>query len=173
MILNYQLTLDDWLEAAKTMKSNTGLKTGNRIILAVCCLLGVCYFYINDRFFKNIALFGISIAVLFLLFVSFGLRFLWSRALKNNPDTLRPVTVVANRQELHFQGHDAESRIKWQKNTRFRETPNLFALHWSPKVFQIIPKRAFANETNLNQFRAWASQIGHEATPNSPLPEIK
>lgn len=37
---------------------------------------------------------------------------------------------------------------------------------------QIVPKRAFANESDLNQFREWASKIGQNDAPlTAPIPE--
>ena len=63
---------------------------------------------------------------------------------------------------------------QWKEYKRLSETTHLFLLFNQDDVSaQIIPKRAFANKNDLNQFRAWASQIGHEPAPNSPLPEIK
>ena len=63
--------------------------------------------------------------------------------------------------------------IKWSHFSNLTENKSAFSLIAESPSLIYIPKRAFANEEDLNQFRAWASQIGHEPAPNSPLPEIK
>jgi hypothetical protein len=45
---------------------------------------------------------------------------------------------------------------KWQAFEGFRETPNLFVLYTSPLAFLIVPKRAFADEAQINGFRGLA-----------------
>lgn len=52
---------------------------------------------------------------------------------------------------------------KWSEYDQLLETKNLFLLQTGyDGDFQMIPKRAFATETELEQFRAWASQIGRK-----------
>lgn len=61
---------------------------------------------------------------------------------------------------------------KWSELKRFRETKNLMILYYDDVSIQVIPKRAFANEADLEQFRAWASGIGQkDAPPIAPIPQ--
>ncbi len=61
---------------------------------------------------------------------------------------------------------------QWNELKRFGETKNLMILYYDDVNVQIIPKRAFANEAELEQFRAWASQIGQKDAPsNAPIPQ--
>jgi len=170
--LNYQLTLDDWLEAARSLREGGKRWTFRVFMLLYSCFTAFFFFTTRDAGMRNICAAGLAFSAFFAFCDLFLIRFVWRNALKNNPDTTQPVTVEVNGDELHFQRQNTDTRVSWEKYTRFRETPNLFVLHWSPKVFQLVPKRAFANETDLEQFRAWASGIGQkDAPPIAPIPQ--
>ena len=60
----------------------------------------------------------------------------------------------------------------YKKATESRNCFVLYLFPRPPSVLQIIPKRAFANAAELEQFRAWASSIGQkEAPPTAPIPQ--
>lgn len=92
--------------------------------------------------------------------------------LKKNPSTVAPVVLHCSSERLDFQGNNEAMQFGWSKYTKFLESKNLFLLYWSPKTFQLVPKRSFANQFDLEQFRAWSSGIGQkDAPPIAPIPQ--
>lgn len=152
MTLHYQLTLSDWLEAAKTMKSNDGLRRGSWQMLVLCCLLVVGFFLTCDNFYKKFAMIMIFCALPFLLFINVGLRFLWSSALKNNPDSLPPVALHANKEELYFQKRDADTRIKWGNICVFVTHQIYSFCIGRPKSFKPFPSAPSPTKPNSSSF---------------------
>jgi len=44
--------------------------------------------------------------------------------------------------------------MNWRAFIRCIETPHLFLLYHSPQLFNLVPKRAFANAEQLEEFRS-------------------
>jgi hypothetical protein len=88
-----------------------------------------------------------------------------------NPFLARPQTATATQDAFQLQTEYSHSHISWRGYTRWAETKNLFLLYLSEPTFHIVPKRAFANEEQLNDFRALLSNISRQAPSVPPIPE--
>ncbi|HVF85404.1 MAG TPA: YcxB family protein, partial [Abditibacteriaceae bacterium] len=79
--------------------------------------------------------------------------------------------ALANSEGIMFIFPQEDDFAAWSSMT-VTETKNLFAIFRDEQQFAALPKRAFANAADLEQFRAWASGIGQkDAPPSAPIPQ--
>lgn len=62
--------------------------------------------------------------------------------------------ISANEEGVHFQMGKIESSLVWQYYQRFLESPDGFLLIYGGDAFNYLPKRAFASEVMIDQFRS-------------------
>ena len=176
MKTQYELTLDDYVEANKLYSKSKPIEYyGVQIFGWLCLAVGVASVALKITidapgymFMIPATLYGAYIVLASTVFS----RYIHSRRLKNYPSFFQPVILEVTATQMNFQTPDSATQVAWSKFVLFRESRNLFILFWSPKVFQIVPKRAFANAADLEQFRAWASGIGQkDAPPIAPIPQ--
>jgi YcxB-like protein len=60
----------------------------------------------------------------------------------------------------------SDGNIGWELITKYAESATLFVIQLAPRMFFIIPKRAFAEEAQLQPFR---DLLARKARANSPL----
>lgn len=117
---------------------------------------------------SNVFLYGsIYIGFLFLVFFT-SVKKSWAEAVRVGLRT----NLELNSQEILIEKNLLTVRAKKDFYKKSFELRDVFVLYLFPSVVQIVPKRAFANETDLEQFRAWASGIGQkDAPPIAPIPQ--
>lgn len=170
MQLEYRLTLKDYQEA-----NQTHFQKMRRLSYIFCWLLSI--------FFGVIGLLSVIASILLLtgmisdnnleepistlingcvflavaIFVNPTLnllqRYLIYRNWKSNPSIREPVNIEVTEEGIDFEGATFKSAIKWQIYTNFLESKNLFMLYQSNNLFNMIPKRAFSSNEQINQFR--------------------
>jgi hypothetical protein len=72
---------------------------------------------------------------------------------------------------IAFSTTGISSQVKWTTFRHHLESNTAFLLFLSPMSFYIVPKRAFASEEQLTQFRALLGGIGRPASTAAPIPE--
>jgi hypothetical protein len=65
----------------------------------------------------------------------------------------RPYEMVWDADEIRRTSETGNTRIPWSDILKWREGNRMFLLYLSDVTFYIIPKRAFANETAIDEFR--------------------
>lgn len=64
-----------------------------------------------------------------------------------------PITIEIDEDKLKIQTINCESSIRWQLYIKAIETKNIFMLYQAKALFNIIPKRAFNSDEELDEFR--------------------
>ena len=117
-------------------------------------MLGLVFFVYTDHWF---GLF-LSVASVFLLLVQLIVPSLaFARVYRRNSRMFGMRTVTVSDTGIvsdHQLGHTESA---WNMYEKFRETQNLFLLYQSTDIIGIVPKRAFANPADLEQFRVLLS----------------
>jgi len=174
--LNYQLTLDDYLEATRFHSKSKPIEYyGMQFLGWFGLIVGV--FLLAVGTVKDLT--GYVVGALSLLggayiVLAFTVlrKYLHERRLKRFPSFLLPIVLKVSATQLSFQTAEEGTQFGWKKYKKSLEAENLFLLYRSDKAFQLVPKRAFANEADLEQFRAWVSGIGQkDAPPSAPIPQ--
>ena len=111
----------------------------------------------------------VGFAMLYSLTLGSHLRVkkLWPQ---EHPDS-KSFSALLNSEGIMFILSQEDDFAAWSSMT-LRETKNLFAIFRDEQPFAALPKRAFANAADLEQFRAWASGIGQKnAPPAATIPQ--
>ena len=81
-------------------------------------------------------------------------RWLVRRAWKQTASLHDPIALEVTESEMSFAMANASAQMNWRAFIRCIETPHLFLLYQSPQLFNLVPKRAFANTEQLEEFRS-------------------
>ena len=176
MTLNYQLTLDDWLEANRKNLRQKPIEFYGTMVLGFLVLLvgmaGLAIAFFSTK--RDYLVFGFCafLGLYLTCSTTVMLRSRIAKRIQKSPLMVAPVMLYCSAEKLDFQGTDEAMQFGWSKYTSCLETEHLFVFYWSPQILQIIPKRAFTSAAELEQFRAWASGIGQKTESlTAPIPE--
>ena len=82
----------------------------------------------------------------------------------------RPQSVEVREDGLVISDAVTRAENRWDAFTHVRETPNLFMLYSSDYAFYMLPKRAFAAEEELRQFREMVRRrVAERPAPAFPV----
>ncbi len=170
MTLNYELAVEDYKEVANIrVRSSFIMFYGSWFLALVLCLIGGVSFFEKGLLFPPTLLFGgAGLYLIYSFTIARDMKI--KRSYKKHKS--EPVTVKIDEKGIWMASSTAESVLKWDYFSWFSQTQNLFLLFRGTSLSIILPKRAFANEADLEQFRAWASSIGQkDAPPIAPIPQ--
>ncbi|HEU5413835.1 MAG TPA: YcxB family protein [Candidatus Angelobacter sp.] len=80
--------------------------------------------------------------------------FVFRRFYRRNSRMVGPRTVTVNETGIISDHQLGRSEASWNTYFKFQETARSFLLYQSADVIGILPKRAFATSSDLQQFRA-------------------
>lgn len=157
MQLTYQLTVADFRSALCAYRNRSPLRNCLRWIAFALLLVA-----------------GVSVVALLILssdsrllskvWPSFLLVFVWIALLvsmpyfsarhqfRGSPAAHAPITLDVDDSGMRFRSQYSDSTMAWPTFVRWIEQKNVFACFTSPRIFMVIPKRAFSSE-QLGQFR--------------------
>ena len=76
------------------------------------------------------------------------------RVFRQQKSLQREYSMSWNADGIQTKNKNGENSSSWSEFIRWKENENLFLLYISDIQFYMFPKRAFTNETELNDFRA-------------------
>jgi hypothetical protein len=149
MKLEYQLTLNDCLEA------NQGHGKSQRfflwIVSIVMTILGLICIIISPD--EPMSYFCLLLGLFLIPFLDLRERHQVTSIWKSQPILQYPTIFEVNEERITVKNISFESHLKWQIYINFLETKNLFVLYETNSSFNILPKRAFISNEQLEQFR--------------------
>jgi hypothetical protein len=72
----------------------------------------------------------------------------------SNSEIKGALSCWADEECFSIQTTNSDMKIKWPAMIKFRETRNMFLVYASKRIFYLIPKRAFTDESQVKEFRA-------------------
>jgi hypothetical protein len=90
---------------------------------------------------------------------------------QEHPYMAWPGQMQATAEGIAFSNEGISSQVKWTTFRHYLESNTVFLLFLSPLNFYLVPKRAFADAEQLNQFRALLGNIRRQAPSAPPIPE--
>jgi YcxB-like protein len=148
--LKYEITLPEFMEMA-WLRHRSSIRWIIGICVGVVGLLMGAVFYVDANPVVGMILIAFSIFLLLMQFVIPSLVF--RRMYQRNPRMFGMRTVNINDTGIvadHQLGHTESA---WSMYEKFRETQKLFLLYQTTDVIGILPKRAFADVADIEQFR--------------------
>ena len=88
----------------------------------------------------------------------FGIPFKSKRAYKQRKDLQRPCSFSIGSTGLYISSEGLAGTKPWTDYLKWKEGKTLFLVYLSDNLYQVIPKRFFASESDLNAFREVLSQ---------------
>lgn len=154
--LEYNITLDDYIEANYAYKKTSKLSNYGYLIFGI---LGVLFGLIgltgiiltNFHYIYSYCVFflGLFLIMETTLLYRIKLKKIWKR----EPSIRKPLFVTISEDKLIFKSPNSQTINSWEVYTKFIETKNLFLIFQQRNTFSVIPKRAFENTNVANNFR--------------------
>ncbi|HEV8494064.1 MAG TPA: YcxB family protein [Candidatus Angelobacter sp.] len=150
MQLKYEITFPEFREMA-WLRHRSSIRWITGICLSILGLaLGLVFFVYTDHW---LGIFLIAASVFLLLVQLIVPSLAFARVYRRNSRLFGMRTVTVSDTGIvsdHQLGHTESA---WNMYEKFRETPRLFLLYQTSDIVGIVPKRAFANSADLEQFR--------------------
>jgi hypothetical protein len=147
--IQYECTLSDY---AEVQKSHFRKSIGYYVVViggALCLVAGVLLAALTQIY---LAVPLLCLSAFWLGFAFLYLPFKVTRDFQKSPNFARKCFLRADDEGLRSESNVSQGQIKWSAFVRYSETPNLFILFLGPRMFQVIPKRAFLPEQSA-EFR--------------------
>jgi YcxB-like protein len=157
MDVNYQLTVDDFRRAIQAYRTRTPLlrwtvRFGVGLtVLVLATGLILLVLAPHSAAFRNLIPLYIFFTLWTILFWASPYRSARSQ-FRGSPSAKAPITLDVTDARLHFRSQHTDSTIAWSAYIKWLEEREIFALFPNPKLFIVIPKRAFTAE-QTNEFR--------------------
>ena len=151
-----QYTLDDLKKAQQLHARQNAASYGTRIFLVLIAGL----FYISlivlvllGRLHWLYLLPPVALLLVFLLFQYVYRPFMLGRTFKNNKDLSAPFEMELSGEGLSVSNPKGRALIPWSNFQKWAEGREMLLLYRSYLMFQMLPKRLFANESDLQYLR--------------------
>ncbi len=156
MKITYRITADEYADAQRAhCSSKPSWRWRTRISIAVAVLLlagSVAVTIFDPEMGVMMRPVVIILSIWFCLFLLRYGNFLWRWQYKKNDSLKRECTAEINDEGVTSSTEAAHSEMKWISFIRWYEGKNVFLLYQQPRIFNIVPKRAFG-PGELEQFR--------------------
>jgi YcxB-like protein len=99
------------------------------------------------------------VALLYIvLFLCFGIPFNARRMYKQRKDLQRECTFSVSEEGLHFSTEGMAGTKPWTDYLRWKEGKDVILIYMSDDLYQMMPKRFFASDADMQAFREYLSQ---------------
>ncbi len=157
MEVNYQLTVEDFRRGIKAYRTRTPLLrwlvrfgVGFTVLVLATGLILLVLAPHSDTFRNLIPL--------YVVFILWNIIF-WASPYRSartqfrgSPNAKGSIRLEVSDAGLHFRSEHVDSKVGWSAYAKWLEEGAIFALFPNPKLFIVIPKRAFTAD-QTNEFR--------------------
>jgi hypothetical protein len=160
MRLEFKYTFNDFVEANTTHSRFNRIRTIVWIIVAPLLVAGFILMAIDEssHVSSSSVVSYLPVLIFFALMSPWGMRLIYYVRWKGQPSLHAAITYEVTDGSVVVTTDTSRSEMKWETFTRFRESKNLFMLYAGRSLFYMIPKRAFAGETEETEFRELAKR---------------
>ena len=158
MKVEYRMSLEDYIEInqahLKHQKWLYLLLWIFSIFLVLTALLYLILSFFQQDFSFIQAIFFIILGIFIHPDLNFGRRRMLVSTWKSHRGMQEPMTLEALEDGIVIESTLFKSHLKWGMYIKWLETKNLFILYQSAQSFNVVPKRAFIQDEDINEFRA-------------------
>lgn len=151
IIINFQLDWREYFAATETLRANRYTIAPEKVVGGLLITSGAAWFFIDNLNLLTIPIFTFGLAIIFGArpLRQFVTRLKWA----GEPFYRSNATFTFVDQEIHFIIGRVESRLDWKYYQGFLETPDSFIFVYAKKAISLFPKRAFADDRQIAEFR--------------------
>lgn len=160
MQIEYRLSLKDYQEATQ---AHFKLQRWIYFVFWFFILFGLLSLTIDFVSERQLDVFVITITIITLLvppvlflnpyFSNPIKNYFVARTWKNFPNGHQPMSVEVNEEVIKIKSINFDTIMQWQLYIKAVETKNLFMLYQAKALFNMIPKRAFSSDEQVEEFR--------------------
>jgi len=156
MEVNYSRSMTFGGQSKRHVTGTLFLRWSYRVSQGIVILalgVGVTLFAIDphNSALRNLAPLYILLMLWILWF--YGAPYLSARSqFRGSPSARTSMTLEASDAGLHFRSEYSDSRIAWSAFVRWVDEKAVFTLFPNPRIFIVVPKRAFRPD-QINEFR--------------------
>ncbi len=152
--LRFSLNWQEYYDAQRFLLRSHGLGPDN-IFGITLVLLGALLWFAGGYGFYPLGAFAMGLALLFgpTLLRRLECKRKWAREPLHRTEHL----VAFEEEGISYAQGCVASRLDWNYYQRMIESRDGFLLIYGDEIFSLIPKRAFANEQMMSEFRTLAS----------------
>jgi Ca2+/Na+ antiporter len=158
-----QYTLDDLKKAQQLHARQTAASYGTRIflvLLAVLFYISLIFLVLLGRLHWLYLLAPLALLLVFLLFQYVYKPFMLGRMFKKNKDLSAPFEMQLSDEGLSVSNPKGRALIPWNNFQKWAEDKDMVLLYRSYIMFQMLPKRLFATESDLQYLRDQLTRNG-------------
>ena len=126
-------------------------------ILASLAIIGIGLLYLVLPGSDTAAMVTIGIGATILIFSVAQWAYLVHK-LRKAWNQMDPVDLLVSEAGLVATAKGVRSNVEWSRFLRLKEAKNHFLLYLSADRYNIVPKRGFASQQDVDRFRALATQ---------------
>jgi hypothetical protein len=162
-----QFTLDDFKKAHQLYAQQKAVSAPPRIyLILIAMLFFICLIIlvILGHLAWSYLLASLALLGFFLLYQYLYRPYLLARTFKNHPDLSAPFEMELSDQGMSITNLKGSALIPWTDYVKWLEGKELILLYRSYIMFQMIPKRLFATENDLQYLR---EQLARNNVPDA------
>lgn len=157
MRVAYTINETDFLNAWECLwrSRNQGTRTAHLLGLGGAAFGALVFILVPD--IRGLALALMIVGSLLALF-PFLRRWLYLRAFRSNPKFHLPTEADFGEDVIVTRSEIANAELKWDLYRQVLESENAFLLMHGKQTFSLLPKRAFASDEEIVEFRSLAAR---------------
>lgn len=149
--IHFQLDWREYFAATEHLRANRYTIAPEKVLGGLLVLTSAVVFFIGNL---NLGTIPISIVGISVIFGARPLRRILTRLKWSAEPFYRSEAIFTfTDHEIHFVMGRVESRLDWKYYQGFLETPDSFIFVYAKKAISLFPKRAFADERQIAEFR--------------------
>lgn len=158
--INFFLSWKEYFSAQEYFRSDRYQLAPERVAGGVMMTISALWFFLDNLDLR--AVIGLVIGLLIVFGLPLIRRFSWKRKWEREPLYRSEHEVSYSEEGIRYLMGHVESNLDWKYYQRMLESPEGFLLIYGDETFNLLPKRAFANDEMINQFRKLAgAKLSH------------
>jgi hypothetical protein len=155
MSIRFFLNWKEYFSAQEFFRRDRYNVSPESVIGGVLMTLSSLWFFIDDL--NMLAAIGFAAGLVIFLGVPLSRRWSLKRKWKREPLYQSEHSVSFSEEGIHYLMGQVDSNLDWKYYQRLLESPEGFLLIYGNDSFNLLPKRAFASEKMIDDFRALAT----------------
>ena len=149
--IQFKNTIAEHIHAARVYDAHGFFGKGNKVVAALLVLAGAYLVYAAGVRWWTVIWFALAPVEWFDLLSIRPLQIFVQ--FRFNPKYREEYHLEFDDDGLHFKTSSIDSRMAWSFFNRVIESDKVFLLIWGKMAYSVIPKRAFRNPEEIDEFR--------------------